>query len=442
MKKINKLIYLLILVFTLTSCNKAEEDKDKPLIYTSFYPVNDLTSKIAGDTANVKSFMPEGKEAHLWEPSPKDMKKLAKADLLVVNGANMEPWLESVRENLPNLEILKLSDSVDLITYKGQAAVGDFQYMARLDLTDKTQKFDFAHTHEDMMRVAFIKDTGLRGEELVKKAKEVMNQKGELVAQKSTIEVEEGKVYGLEMGHESGEIFYKMPEAGSWIFISDRISEDLLPYYLMDENGNLLKDDGREESLMEGSSSGFDKISYDPHSWLSIVNAKKYLNAIQDKLIEKYPENEKIYKKNKLKYVDQLTDIDAEYKEKFKDLDQREFLVIHYAYQYLARDFDLIQYPLQGLTSLESPSLKTIKRAVEFANSKGIDTIFYEYGKNPKEAKALAEELHGKTMPLASMEFVTKEQEEEGMDYIDLMRMNLENLYNSMKGGTDESNSN
>lgn len=93
---------------------------------------------------------------------------------------------------------------------------------------------------------------------------------------------------------------------------------------------------------MEGSSSGFDKISYDPHSWLSIVNAKKYLNAIQDKLIEKYPENEKIYKKNKLKYVDQLTDIDAEYKEKFKDLDQREFLVIHYAYQYLARDFDLI----------------------------------------------------------------------------------------------------
>ena len=54
----------------------------------------------------------------------------------------------------------------------------------------------------------------------------------------------------------------------------------------------------------------------------------------------------------------------------------------------------------------------------------------------------MAEELHGKTKPLASMEFVTKEQEEEGMDYIDLMRMNLENLYDSMKGGADEGNSN
>lgn len=57
-----------------------------------------------------------------------------------------------------------------------------------------------------------------------------------------------------------------------------------------------------------------------------------------------------------------MTDIDAEYKEKFTKLDKtrKNFLTIHYAYAYLARDFDLTQYPLQGLTSLESPSLKTI----------------------------------------------------------------------------------
>ena len=439
MKRLKKISLIIFALIFFVACGKNEKEDKRPLVYTSFYPINDLTKKIAGDSLNVQSFMPEEKEAHLWEPSAKDMKKLAKADLLVVNGANMEPWLDSVKENLPDLDILKLSDSVDLITYKGQAAIGDFQYMARIDVTDKVQKFDFAHTHEDMMRVAFIKDEGLSQEELVKKAKEIMSQKGELVSQKSTINVEEGKVYGLEMGHESGEIFYKMPKAGKWIFVSDRISEDLLPYYLMDENGDLLKDTNREESLMEGSSSGFDKISYDPHSWLSITNGKKYLNAIQDKLIEKYPENEKIYKKNKLKYVDQLTDIDAEYKEKFKKLDQREFLTIHYAYAYIARDFDLIQYPLQGLTSLESPSLKTIKKAVNFAKDKNIDTIFYEFGKNPKEAKALAEELGGEISPLASMEFMTSEQEKKKMDYIDLMRMNLDNLYESMKGDESES---
>ena len=142
---------------------------------------------------------------------------------------------------MPNLDILKLSDSVELITYKGAASRGDFQYMARLDLTKGKRKIDFGHTHEDIMRVAFFKDNGEDKKELVKKAKEIMNQKGEIVHQKNTFDVEEGKVYGLEMGHESGEIFYNIKDDGKWIFVSDRISEDLLPYYLQDTNGKLLR---------------------------------------------------------------------------------------------------------------------------------------------------------------------------------------------------------
>ncbi|MCW6702260.1 metal ABC transporter substrate-binding protein [Anaerococcus sp. NML200537] len=434
-KKNFSIVFSLLVLILVSGCSKdVKKTGDSPLVYTSFYPVNDLTKMIGGDTINVKSFMPLDKDPHIWEPSPKDMKKLASCDLLVVNGANMEPWLDTVRENLPNLDILKLSDSVDLITYKGAAAIGDFQYLSRIEIEAGKNKIDFGHTHEDMMRVAFIKDEGLNQKDLVKKAKEIMSQKGELVAQKSTNKVEEGKVYGVEMGHESGEVFFDFPESGKWIFISDRISEDLLPYNLMDSKGNILKDEGKEESLMEGSSSGFDKITYDPHSWLSIVNAKKYLNAIQEKLIEKYPENERLYKKNKLKYVDQLTDIDAEYKEKFSKLDKarKNFLTLHYAYAYIARDFDLTQYPLQGLTSLESPSLKTIKKAIDFSNYYHISTVFYEYGQNPKQAKALAEEIGGKVSPLASMEFLSKEQKDKDQNYIDLMRMNLENLYNSM----------
>lgn len=434
MKKLFSIFAIFILILA-SGCNsKARKSNDKPLVYTSFYPVYDLCQKIGGDTVDVKSFMPLDKQPHIWEPSPKDMKKLASCDLLVVNGANMEPWLDTVRENLPDLDILKLSDSVDLITYKGAAAVGDFQYLARIEVEAGKNKIDFGHTHEDLMRVAFIKDEGLSQKDLVKKAKEIMSQKGELVAQKSVNKVEEGKVYGIEMGHESGEVYFDFPKSGKWIFVSDRVSEDLLPYNLADTKGNFLMDQGKEESLMEGSSSGFDKITYDPHSWISVANAKKYLNAIQEKSIEKFPQNERTYRKNKLKYVDQLTDLDAEYREKFSKLseDRKNFLTLHYAYAYLARDFNLTQYPLQNLTSLESPSLKTIKKAIDYSDFKNISTVFYEYGQNPKQAKTLAEEIDGKISPLASMEYITKEQEDEGLDYIGLMRMNLENLYESM----------
>ena len=325
-KRFLSFLLALCMVLFAGCSNHTKKSSGKPVIYTSFFPVHDLVKMIAGDTVEVRTFMPVDKEPHLWEPSAKDMKKLADADLLVVNGANMEHWVDKVHENLPNLEILKLSDSVELITYKGAASRGDFQYMAQLNLTKGKRKIDFGHTHEDIMRVAFFKDNGEDKKELVKKAKEIMNQKGEIVHQKNTFDVEEGKVYGLEMGHESGEIFYNIKDDGKWIFVSDRISEDLLPYYLQDTNGKLLQDEGKLKPVMEGSSSGFDKITYDPHSWLSVVNAKKYLNSIQDKLIQKYPDNKKIYHKNKLKYVDKLTDIDAEYKEKFSKLDNKSFL--------------------------------------------------------------------------------------------------------------------
>ena len=77
----------------------------------------------------------------------------------------------------------------------------------------------------------------------------------------------------------------------------------------------------------------------------------------------------------------------------YTHLDVYKRQTLHYAYAYLARDFDLTQYPLQGLTSLESPSLKTIKKAIDFSEYNHISTVFYEYGQNPKQAAALAEEI-------------------------------------------------
>ena len=106
----------------------------KPVIYASFYPVFDLVREVAQDTVELHSFMPPNKDPHVWEPTPKGLRDLSEADLLVVNGANMEHWVDQVRDNLPNLPVLTLSDGIDLITYKGAAAMGEFQYMARLSL--------------------------------------------------------------------------------------------------------------------------------------------------------------------------------------------------------------------------------------------------------------------------------------------------------------------
>lgn len=432
-KKLICLFILCSLISTIiTGCKVKEVKSDgKPIVYASFYPIYDLVKQVAGDTIDLRTFMSLDKDPHLWEPSPKDMKELAKADLLIVNGANLEKWLDQVRENLPNLEILVLSDAADLITYKGAAAIGDFQYMCKLLVEDgKMYKLQMGHTHQDIMRVTFINNNKvLDKKELIALGKKTMEKKGVVTPQKAEINVEEGVVYAIEMGHESGEVSMKIPEKGDWVFISDRVSEKILPYDLTDINGEKIE----VETLLEGSTSGLDKITYDPHSWMSPVNAKRYLNSIFEKLLNKYEAHEKLYKKNKLKAIDKLTDLEYEYKDKFKDIKNKEFVVTHYAYSYLERDFNLVQFPLQGLVSTESPSLKTIKKAIDFCNYYGIKTIFYEEGMDSKEAKSLAEEIGGSAIPLNSMEYKKPNGENEGDNFTDILRSNLEKIYDSFR---------
>ncbi|WP_218055948.1 metal ABC transporter substrate-binding protein [Actinobaculum suis] len=422
----------LALVFTVTGCSSQpnESSEGKPVVYASFYPVYDMVSTVAGDTLDVRIFMPADKDPHMWEPTPKDMKELAQADLLVVNGANFEPWLDQVQSAIPDLEVLRLSDYIDLINYKGAAAIGEFQYLARPGFEGgKEYSIIFGHTHEKHMRVAFYKnDDGLEGQALIDKCKELMRDEGPEVTQDNSPTVESGKVMKIKMGHEAGQLDFTIPDDGDWIFIADRISEQLLPYTLADSGGHTIE----PEVLMDNASSATDKITYDPHSWLSLVNAKSYVNAINDTLRKKYPEHEDVYAKNKFDLVSSMTEVHNEYKIKMRDLEHREFVVSHNAYEYLARDFELIQYPLQGLTSMNQPSIRTLTNAIRYVRDNDVEYIFYELGSLPYGADTVAAEVDAELLPLASMEYVTKEQGEKYGGYVGLMRMNLENLYVSL----------
>ena len=155
----NKLLTLILLsTLLLSSCGNDDSQKNKePVVYTSFYPIYDLVDMVSDYLIKVESFQPKDKDPHLWEPSPRDIKRLQDGDLLIVNGANMEKWLDDVQTALPDLEILVLSDGVELITYNGAAAMGDFQYMSELELDKEFYGIRFGHTHENLIRIAFIK---------------------------------------------------------------------------------------------------------------------------------------------------------------------------------------------------------------------------------------------------------------------------------------------
>jgi zinc transport system substrate-binding protein len=70
------------------------DDPDRPFkVVTSFLPVYAFTTSIAGDLIEVENLLPAGVGPHDYQFSPRDIRKLREADLLVVNGLGLEDWL-------------------------------------------------------------------------------------------------------------------------------------------------------------------------------------------------------------------------------------------------------------------------------------------------------------------------------------------------------------
>jgi len=91
------------LVFTIVGCstsnNGQERDSNKVQVFTSFYVLSDFAKKIGGDYVQVTNMIPAGTEPHDFEPTPKEIAQLQKADLFVYNGTGFDQWAKTIVEN-------------------------------------------------------------------------------------------------------------------------------------------------------------------------------------------------------------------------------------------------------------------------------------------------------------------------------------------------------
>ena len=127
-KRITAIIILLLFSMVLPGCTggsgkpidqsmQTKADKGRMKIYASFYPMYFLASEIAGDKAEVITMVPAGAEPHDWEPTPKMIIELNKADMLVYNGAEMEVWIDNILPNIDSdrTKIVDASEGIELL---------------------------------------------------------------------------------------------------------------------------------------------------------------------------------------------------------------------------------------------------------------------------------------------------------------------------------------
>ena len=62
----------------------------------------DLVAQVGGDLVTVTSLVPKGGDVHTYEPRPDDVRALARADLVVMNGLGLDDWLDKLLANAPS----------------------------------------------------------------------------------------------------------------------------------------------------------------------------------------------------------------------------------------------------------------------------------------------------------------------------------------------------
>ena len=68
-------------------------------VVTTLFPYYDFVRQVAGDRVELSMVIPAGMDSHSFEPTPKDIRMIQNADILIANGGTMELWVERVLDS-------------------------------------------------------------------------------------------------------------------------------------------------------------------------------------------------------------------------------------------------------------------------------------------------------------------------------------------------------
>jgi zinc transport system substrate-binding protein len=186
---------------------------------------------------------------------------------------------------------------------------------------------------------------------------------------------------------------------------------------------------GGGEHEEEGEEEGIATAVSDPHIWLDPLLAKHQVEVIRDALVEVDPENAGYYHNNAARYISELESLDSSIKSGLSNCTLKDFIAFHDAFNYFAKRYNLTQHSIHGVSPEGEILPQRIIQIRDLATQLGIDTIYSEDLVEPRLAAVIANEIpNGRVLTLSPIEGIDRDELDQGVDYIQKMRENLENL--------------
>ncbi len=160
-----------------------------------------------------------------------------------------------------------------------------------------------------------------------------------------------------------------------------------------------------------------------PHVWLDPVLAIKQVENIRDGLMAADPANKGAYQANAIAYIQQLQEIDRQFKQSLQRYPNCTFVTFHDAYPYLAQRYQLKQVAVVEIPE-DQLSPTDIQKTIAAVKQYKVKALFGEPGVDNKLLKSLSQDLNLTLRPLDSMEIGPLDPQH----YFTAMKTNLQTL--------------
>lgn len=179
-----------------------------------------------------------------------------------------------------------------------------------------------------------------------------------------------------------------------------------------------------------GEIHGGDHSGEDEHIWLSVKNAAIITEKLCDAVCETDPENAELYKSTAKDYISELNELDSQYQSVVNSASRNVLLFAdRFPFRYLIEDYKLTYHAaFAGCSSESEASFETMAYLIDKTKELSLPAVMIIDNSDGSLAETVSAESGAKILSLDSCQSVSMADINQGVNYLDIMKSNLEVL--------------
>ena len=194
--------------------------------------------------------------------------------------------------------------------------------------------------------------------------------------------------------------------------------EENKDYYAVSEGVDVIYLEGQSEKGKE-----------DPHAWLNLENGMIYAKNIAKQLEAKDPKNKDFYEANLKTYLEKLSKLDKEAKDKFNNIPKEKKMIVtsEGCFKYFSKAYNVPSAYIWEINTEEEGTPDQIKTLVEKLRKTKVPSLFVESSVDERPMQTVSKDTN---IPIFEKIFTDSiaEPGQNGDSYYNMMKWNLDKI--------------